>query len=65
MVHEIIAAIGGILFILIGAARQRERMRLLRSGKKTEGPAVWGALVIAGAFLLVFAVGLMLYQWNR
>lgn len=59
------AAIGGILFILIGAARQRERLRLIRSGKKTEGPVVWTALVIAGAFLLIFAVGLMLYQVNR
>ena len=38
MIHEIIAAIGGLLFIVFGIARQRERRRLITAGIKTEGP---------------------------
>ena len=64
-IHEIIAAIGGIIFIIIGVSRQRERMRILKTGKKTEGNVLWVSLVIAGIFLLVFAVGLIIYQLNR
>ena len=64
-IHEIIAAIGGILFILIGLSRQQERLRLISTGKKTEGNALWAALVIAGVFLLVFAMGLMFYQLHH
>ena len=64
-IHEIIAAIGGILFIIIGVSRQRERMRILKTGKKTEGNVLWVSLVVAGIFLLIFAVGLILYQLNR
>ena len=63
--REVIAAIGGILFIIIGITRQRERLRLINSGKKTEGPIIWMALIIAGLCLLIFALGLMVYQLNH
>jgi hypothetical protein len=63
--HQIIAAIGGILFIIIGITRQRERLRYIKSGKKTEGPVVWTALVIAGACLLIFALVLIAYQYSH
>ena len=62
IVHEITAAIGGILFIIIGVARQKERLRLISTGKKTEGSVLWTSLVIAGIFLVIFALGLMVYQ---
>jgi hypothetical protein len=64
-IHEIIAAIGGVVFIIIGIARQRERIRLIRAGKKTEGPLVWNLLIIAGACLLIFALGVMIYKTNH
>lgn len=63
--HEIIAAIGGVLFIIVGIARQRERIRLARTGKKTEGPLVWNLLIIAGACLVAFALGVIIYKLNR
>lgn len=64
-IHEIIAAIGGVLFIIIGIARQRERVRLKRDGKKTEGPLVWNLLIIAGVCLLIFALGVIIYRANH
>ncbi|MGZ3766144.1 MAG: hypothetical protein ACXVB0_03305 [Mucilaginibacter sp.] len=63
--REIIAAIGGFLFIAMGIGRQRERRRLLKSEKKAEGPFLWSLLVIAGIALAVFAVGLIIYQLNH
>ena len=63
--HEIIAAIGGILFMIIGVTRQRERLRYIKSGKKTEGPIVWTALTVAGACLLIFSLGLIIYQYSH
>ncbi|MFI5162480.1 MAG: hypothetical protein ACHQHN_14465 [Sphingobacteriales bacterium] len=65
IVHEITAAIGGILFIIIGVARQKERLRLISTGKKTEGSILWTSLVIAGVFLVIFALGLMVYQLSH
>jgi hypothetical protein len=65
IIHEITAAIGGILFVIIGVARQKERLRLISTGKKTEGSVLWTSLVIAGAFLVIFALGLMVYQLNH
>ncbi|MDB5134065.1 MAG: hypothetical protein JWP37_668 [Mucilaginibacter sp.] len=63
--HEVIAAIGGSLFIIIGIARQRERKRLFRSGTKPEGPLVWNLLIIAGICLIVFAFGLIIFKLNH
>jgi len=63
--REVIAAIGGFLFIIIGISRQRERLRYIKSGKKTEGPIVWTALIVAGSCLLIFALGLLVYQLNH
>jgi drug/metabolite transporter (DMT)-like permease len=63
--RETIAAIGGILFIIIGIVRQRERKRLLRSGKKTEGPVLWSLFIFVGVCLLIFAFGLMIYQLSN
>ncbi|MFB9844892.1 hypothetical protein [Mucilaginibacter ginsenosidivorans] len=63
--RELIAAIGGLLFIIIGITRQRERMRLIRSGKKAEGAMVCIILVIAGVCLLIFALGLFIYESGR
>ena len=60
--REIITAIGGLLFIVIGITRQRERMRLIRSGKKAEGAMVCTVLIIAGMCLLIFAVGLFIHE---
>ncbi|HTD99732.1 MAG TPA: hypothetical protein VK668_10610 [Mucilaginibacter sp.] len=60
--HEVIAAIGGILFIIIGVARQRERRRLRRAGKKTEGAILWNILILAGIGLIIFAIGLIVYK---
>ena len=60
--REVIAALGGILFIVIGIARLRERKRLRRSGKKAEGPMLWNLLIIAGICLLAFALGVIVYQ---
>lgn len=60
--HEIIAAIGGILFIIVGIARLKERKRLLKSGKKAEAPVLWNILVIAGIGLIIFASGLIIYK---
>jgi hypothetical protein len=63
--REVIAAIGGILFIIIGVARQRERVRLHRSGINTEGAILWNLFIIAGICLMVFAFGLIIYQVNH
>jgi uncharacterized membrane protein YidH (DUF202 family) len=63
--HEVIAAIGGGLFIIIGIARQRERKRLLRSGTKTEGPLIWNLFIIAGVCLIIFALGLIIFKLNH
>jgi hypothetical protein len=63
--REIIAATGGLLFIIIGIARQRERLRLLKSGKKAEGPLIWSLLIIAGTALVIFAIGLIIYQLDH
>jgi len=63
--HEVIAAIGGTLFIIIGIARLSERRRLLKSGVKPEGPVLWNLFIIVGICLTVFALGVMIYQLNR
>jgi membrane protein insertase Oxa1/YidC/SpoIIIJ len=63
--HVIIAAIGGVLFIIIGIARQRERARIVTAGKKTESAIVWTSIIIAGACLLIFAAGVIIYQLNH
>lgn len=63
--HEIIAAAGGLLFIIFGIARQRERKRLVASGIKTEGPLLWNVFIITGICLLVFALGVAIYQMNK
>ncbi len=63
--HEVIAAIGGVLFIIIGIARLRERRRLLKAGIKTEGVSLWNIFIIVGICLVVFAIGLMIYKLNR
>jgi len=63
--HLIIAAIGGIFFIIIAIARQRERKRLLRNGKKPESAMIRNALFITGFCLLIFAVGVLIYQMNH
>jgi hypothetical protein len=63
--HEIIAATGGLLFIVFGIARQRERRRLAAVNIKTEGPLLWNLFIITGLCLLVFALGLIIYKMNR
>jgi hypothetical protein len=63
--HEVIAALGGLLFIIFGIARQRERRRLISAGIKTEGPLLWDLFIVAGICLLVFAFGLIIYQLNH
>ncbi|WP_426667962.1 hypothetical protein ACPPVU_18050 [Mucilaginibacter sp. McL0603] len=63
--HEVIAALGGLLFIIFGIARQRERKRLISAGIKTEGPLLWDMFIIVGICLLIFALGLIIYQMNH
>lgn len=63
--HEVIAALGGLLFIIFGIARQRERKRLISAGVETEGPLLWDLFIGAGICLLIFALGLIIYQMNK
>jgi len=63
--HEVIAALGGLLFIIFGIARQRERRRLISAGIKTEGPLLWDMFIIVGLCLLIFAFGLIIYTMNH
>ncbi|HEY4195786.1 MAG TPA: hypothetical protein VGM63_09645 [Mucilaginibacter sp.] len=63
--HEIVAAAGGLLFIVFGVSRQRERRRLISAGAKTEGPLLWDTIIIAGLCLVIFAVGLIVYKTNH
>jgi hypothetical protein len=63
--HEVIAALGGLLFIIFGIARQRERKRLILAGIKTESPLLWDLFIGAGICLLIFALGLIIYQLNK
>jgi len=59
--HVIIAAIGGFLFILVGIARQMERARLLKMGKKAESAWIWASLLTIGILLLAFAFGVFIH----
>ena len=63
--HEVIAALGGLLFIIFGIARQRERKRLISADIKTEGPLLWDMFIIVGLCLLIFAFGLIIYRMNH
>jgi hypothetical protein len=63
--HEVIAATGGLLFIIFGIARQRERRRLIAANIKTEGPLLWDLFIISGLCLVIFALGLIVYQLNK
>ena len=63
--HEVIAALGGLLFIVFGIARQRERKRLISAGVKTEGPLLWDMFIVAGLCLVIFALGLIIYQSTK
>ena len=63
--HEVIAAIGGFLFILGGIARQMERSRLIKMGRKPESRLVWLSLLGAGICLLAFAFGTIIYHLNQ
>ena len=65
MFHEVIAATGGILFIILGVIRQRERKYLITAGVKAESPLVWEMFVISGICLLFFSFGLIIYQMTK
>lgn len=65
MFHEVIAAAGGLLFIIFGLARRRERRRLIATGIKTEGPLLWDLFIVAGLCLVIFAFGLIIYKMNH
>ncbi|HTD40193.1 MAG TPA: hypothetical protein VK671_06200 [Mucilaginibacter sp.] len=65
MFHEVIAAAGGLLFIVFGIARRRERKQLITAGVKTEGPLLWEMFVISGLCLVMFAFGLIVYQLSK
>ena len=65
MFHEVIAATGGILFIILGVIRQRERKYLITAGVKAESPLVWEVFVISGVCLLFFSFGLIIYQLTK
>lgn len=63
--HEIIAAIGGFLFILGGIARQMERTRMLKLRKSAESAWVWISLLVIGMLLLSFAFGIVIYRLDH
>jgi len=63
--HEIIAAIGGFLFILVGIARQMERARMLKLRKSAESAWVWISLLVIGMLLLSFAFGIVIYRLDH
>jgi hypothetical protein len=63
--HEIIAAIGGFLFILVGIARQMERARMLKLRKPAESAWVWISLLVIGMLLLSFAFGIVIYRLDH
>jgi len=65
MFHEIIAAAGGLIFIVFGIARQRERRRLISGGVKTESPLWWNLFILAGLCLIIFAAGSVIYKINH
>jgi hypothetical protein len=65
MFHEVMAAAGGLLFIVFGIAKHRERKRLITAGIKTEGPLIWEMFLISGLCLVVFAFGLIIFQLSR
>jgi UPF0716 family protein affecting phage T7 exclusion len=65
LIHEIIAAVGGLMFLIVGIGRQRERRHLISAGKKAESPLLWSLFIIVGICLLIFAIGLIFYQLNR
>ncbi|MBV8390601.1 MAG: hypothetical protein JO080_12430 [Mucilaginibacter sp.] len=65
MFHEVIAATGGVLFIALGITRQRERKHLIIAGAKAESPLVWEAFVICGVCLVLFSLGLIIYQLSK
>jgi hypothetical protein len=64
MFHEVIAAIGGSLFIAFGVARKRETRELMIAGIKSESPLLGQMLVVSGLCLVVFAFGLIIYQMS-
>ncbi len=63
--HQIVALIGGLLFIVFGIARQRERKRLISAGVKVESPLLWDLFIILGLCFIAFAVGIFIYQINK
>ncbi len=63
--HEVIAVLGGLLFIVFGIARQRERKRLISAGVKVESPLLWDLFIILGLFFIAFAVAMIIYQMNK
>jgi len=65
MYHEVIAAIGGLLFIALGITRHRERKHLITAGVKAESPWVWEVFVISGVCLVFFSLGLVIYQMTK
>lgn len=65
MLHEFIAAAGGLLFVVFGRAGQRERKQLITAGIKTEGPLLWEIFIISGLCLVFFAFGLIIYQLSK
>ena len=65
MFHEIIAAAGGLIFIIFGIARQRERRRVISGGVKTESPLWWKLFILAGICLIIFAAGSVIYKINH
>jgi len=65
MFHEVIAATGGLLFIALGITRQRERKQLITAGVKAESPLVWEVFLISGLCLVLFSLGLIIYELNK
>jgi hypothetical protein len=63
--HQIIAFVGGLLFIVFGIARQRERKRLIAAGVKVESALLWDMFIILGLCFIAFAVGIFIYQINK
>lgn len=64
VIHQLIAGFGGMMFIMMGVERRRERRLALQAGKEAESPAFWNMLIFTGICLLIFSTGLMLCRIN-
>ena len=62
IIHELIAAVGGVIFVFIGAAKHRERKWQLNEGYQVNSALLEMLFIVFGITLVLFAAGLIAYQ---